>query len=441
MLPHLRTSPGHATPDQTARRGQKEMKVASQDESFRADRPYDAAPAALPRGTNQSGMRAHNERLVLTLVRGHGALAKSDIARMTGLSAQTVSVIMRGLEQDGLLQRGEPIRGRIGQPSVPMSLNPEGAFFLGLKVGRRSADLILTDFLGRIRGARRQVYRYPTPDAVVGFVAEAWPALAASLPAGQRDRITGMGVAIPFQLWNWVAILGAPQSEMDAWRSRDLGPELAALTGLPVYVQNDATSACGAELVFGTGVGSGERPKDFLYFYFGTFIGGGLVVNGQLFLGRSGNAAGVGPMQVAGPDGRPQRLLDLASMSVLAEAMERAGEPSDHLWEQNARWEVSDAVLSPWMDGAAAALAQATLAAAALVEIEAVVIDGWMPAAIRAEITRRTAAAFDRLDHAGITPPVIREGTVGPDARALGAAAIPLSQRYLIDQNALARDG
>ena len=69
------------------------------------------------RGSNQSGMRAHNERLVLSLLRQHGALAKSDIARITGLSAQTVSVIMRALEQDGLLMRGEPVRGRIGQPS------------------------------------------------------------------------------------------------------------------------------------------------------------------------------------------------------------------------------------------------------------------------------------------------------------------------------------
>ncbi len=389
------------------------------------------------RGTNQSGMRAHNERLVLSLVRSHGALAKSDIARMTGLSAQTVSVIMRGLEQDGLLARGEPVRGRVGQPSIPMSLAADGAFFFGLKVGRRSADLILIDFLGRTRAARRRTYRYPTPDAVTGFVAEALPALTAGLPAGGRDRITGMGVAIPFQLWNWITIIGAPQSEMDAWRDRDIAAELADLAGLPVYVQNDATSACGAELVFGTG----ERPKDFLYFYFGTFIGGGLVMNGQLFLGRTGNAAGVGPMPIVGPDGRMKRLLDVASMWVLAEAMDRAGHASDHLWEQHQHWRVPDSILFPWMDAAAEGLAQATLAAAALVEMEAIVIDGWMPEAVRAEITRRTEAAFLRLDLAGIEPPAIRQGTVGADARALGAAAIPLSQRYLIDQNAPAREG
>ena len=393
--------------------------------------------AAALRGTNQSGMRDHNERLVLSLVRRHGALAKSDIARMTGLSAQTVSVIMRQLEQDGLLERGEPVRGKVGQPSVPMSLAAEGAFFFGLKVGRRSADLVLTDFRGRMRAARRRVYRYPSPDAVVGFVREAVPALAGELPPALRERIMGMGIAMPFQLWNWVSVLGAPQAEMDAWRSRDIGAELGEALGLPVYVQNDATSACGAELIFGTG----ERPKDFLYFYFGTFIGGGLVMNGQLFLGRTGNAAAVGSIQVPAPGGGTRRLIDLASMSVLAAAMEAAGETSDHLWSQHDRWEVSEAVLSAWLDQAAGALAQATLAAAALLEIQTVLIDGWMPVAVRAELVRRTEAALLRLDLAGIDPPVIREGTVGADARALGAAAIPLSQRYLIDQNVGQREG
>ena len=391
--------------------------------------------ATAPRGTNQAGMRDYNERLVLSLVRQHGALAKSDIARMTGLSAQTVSVIMRALEQDGLLLRGEPIRGKIGQPSVPMSLAADGAYFLGLKIGRRSADLVLVDFLGQVRSIHRRVYRYPSPDAVVGFVAEALPGLYRVLTGEQRERIGGMGVAMPFQLWNWVQALGAPQSEMDAWRDRDIQAELAAMTGVPVFVQNDATSACGAELVFGTG----ERPKDFLYFYFGTFIGGGLVLNSQLFLGRTGNAAGVGPLLVPGPDGKMRRLFDSASMAVLAGMMEEAGESSDHLWERPDHWNVSERLLRRWVELAAEGLAGAILSASALLELEAVLIDGWMPTSVRAMVTQRTQEALMKMDLSGITMPQVREGTVGAQARSLGAAAIPLSQRYLIDQNAAGR--
>ena len=389
------------------------------------------------RGSNQSGMRDHNERLVLSLVRQQSGLAKSDIARKTGLSAQTVSVIMRALEQDGLLLRGEPLRGRIGQPSIPMFLNPEGAFFLGLKIGRRSADLTLVDFMGRVRSTKRQVYRYPSPSAVVAFVAASLPEVTATLSPAERPRISGMGVAMPFQLWSWVQLIGAPLADMEAWRHADIQADLAAVTQLPVYVQNDATSACGAELVFGTG----ERPRDFMYFYFGYFVGGGLVLNGQLFLGRSGNAAGVGPMPVPGRDGKMDRLISAASMSTLAAAMEAAGESSDHLFQQHEHWNVSPQILSDWMDQAANGLAWAALTAASLLEIEAVMIDGWMPTEIRAEITRRTHAALHALDLDGIDPPVIREGSLGAQARALGAAAIPLSQRYLIDQNAAGREG
>ncbi len=389
-----------------------------------------SAETASLRGTNQSGMRVHNEKLVLSLVRSHGALAKSDIARMTGLSAQTVSVIMRALERDGLLERGEPVRGRIGQPSVPMSLAPDGAFFLGLKIGRHSADLTLIDFCGTIRATHRRTYAYPTPGTVVGFVSRAMPGVLKCLPPALHDRLTGLGVAMPYQLWNWVQELHAPQAEMDAWRGVDIQAELAAATGLPVHVQNDATSACGAELIFGTG----QRPRDFLYFYFGTFIGGGLVLNGQLFLGRTGNAAGVGPMPVPGVNGT-QRLFDVASLASLADRMTAAGEDPQHLWEQPDTWNISPALLAAWLDEASAGIAAASLSAATLLELEAILIDGWMPPAIRAEIVRRTGLALSGMDLAGVAVPQVREGTVGANARTLGAAAILLSQRYLLDQN------
>ena len=57
-------------------------------------------------------MRDQNERLVLSLVRQNGSLAKTEIARMTRLSAQTVSVIMRELEDEGLLLRQAPSAAR-----------------------------------------------------------------------------------------------------------------------------------------------------------------------------------------------------------------------------------------------------------------------------------------------------------------------------------------
>ena len=71
--------------------------------------PDDAAtptpPLLRPRGSNHVGMRQFNERVVLQAIRLNGSLPKAEIARRTGLSAQTVSVIVRQLEGDGLLVR------------------------------------------------------------------------------------------------------------------------------------------------------------------------------------------------------------------------------------------------------------------------------------------------------------------------------------------------
>ena len=180
-------------------------------------------------------MRAQNERLVLSLVRRHGALAKSEIARMTGLSAQTVSVIMRHLEADHLLRRGTPQRGRVGQPMVPLSLDPEGAFFIGVKVGRRSLDMVLVDFVGGIRRRSGASYAFPTPDRTIAWVIDEVRSCEALL--GERaGRIAGVGLAVPFELWVWAEEIGAPEAELAAWRGLDLRDALdrrPALPGLP----------------------------------------------------------------------------------------------------------------------------------------------------------------------------------------------------------------
>lgn len=395
------------------------------------DDPYGriAAPPP-PLGTNQSGMRARNERLILTLVRQQGEMAKSDLARLTGLSAQTVSVIMRALETDGLLLRGEPVRGRIGQPSIPMRLNPDGAFFLGLKLGRRSADLVLLDFLGQLRAAERLTYSWPTVAGVLDFVEQGHRRLVQSMAPGDRARVQGLGVAMPYRMWDWVGQIGAPEAAMQEWRAAgDLRARIEALTGLPVTVQNDATSACGAELIFGTG----ERPRNFLYFYFGTFIGGGLVIGGQLFQGTTGNAGSVGSMPIPLARGGMGSLIGAASLQTLADRMAAAGESADHIWQQAAEWRVSAPVLDAWATRAAEGIAWATLSATALLELDAVLIDGWMPAAVRADMVARVRRALGAMDGAGLVLPQVREGTVGPEARALGAAAVPLSHRYLVE--------
>ncbi len=371
-------------------------------------------------------MRAYNERLVLSLIRRSGPTSKAEIARLTGLSAQTVSVIMRALEADGLLKKGARVRGRVGQPSVPISLNAEGAFFLGLKVGRRSVALILTDFEGQVTRRSSDVYAHPTPAAVMEFARLALQDTLGSLAAEQRARVAGLGVALPFGMWEWEVAGG----DLSDWQGFDIETALAEVVDLPIFICNDTSAACGAELVFG----AQDKPRDFLYFYIGYFVGGGLVLDSKLYTGKSGNAGALGSMPLAGNAQR--QLVDVASLATLEAALRDAGETRRAPWSDPAAWDFSADILDPWLDSTAEALAQATRAAVCLIDFDTVLIDGSFPENIRAEIVARARHHLAALPLPGVTLPDLREGTVGSDARALGAASLPLSDRFLVDRDA-----
>ena len=388
------------------------------------------------RGSNQSGMRAYNERLALSLVRRHGSLTKTGLARMTGLSAQTVSVIMRSLEADDLLMRGEPIRGRVGQPSVPLSLNPEGAYFFGLKVGRRSADLVLVDFLGRATGHLRRSYAWPLPGDIIEFARRGIEDLVAGLAPPLRGRVAGLGVAMPFQLWNWADGMEVPPGGLDVWRETDLEAAIAAVSAYPVYLQNDATAACAAELVFG----EHQSRADFIYFYVGTFIGGGIVLNGGLYAGRTGNAGALGSMPVPGPDGELEQLIDQASIMVLERMLKEKGIDPSILWNSPDDWSGIEAEADAWVRIVARGLSRAIVSAISVIDFETAIIDGGLPRTYREAIARATRQEIDRLDLQGVTAPAVLTGTIGPIARALGAASLPLFGKYLIDHRTLARE-
>ena len=161
-------------------------------------------------GADQAGLRLYNERLILSLVRRFGQLSKVEVARLTGLSVQSTTAIMNRLHGEGLLRREAPLRGSVGQPTIPMSLEPNGAFSIGLKIGRRSCALVLVDFCGRVRRRIAAAFAYPTPEAVLAFVAAELPALLGDLTLAERGRIAGVGVATPFELWKWAEEIGAP---------------------------------------------------------------------------------------------------------------------------------------------------------------------------------------------------------------------------------------
>src|SRR5271154_186780 len=362
-------------------------------------------------GANQAGVRLYNERLLLSLVRRFGPVSKIEVARLTGLSVQSTSAIMNRLQAEGLLKREAPLRGRVGQPTIPMSIDPEGAYSFGLKVGRRGCDLVLVDFRGAICQRAYRAYSFPTPIMILDFVRDSLPSLASSLSPAQKRRIVGLGVAAPFQLWSWESEIGAPQGAMNAWRHFDAESEIAAVCPYPTTLCNDATAACAAEFFFGRC----WRYRDFLYFFIGEFLGGGLVLDGALRPGRTGNAAALGsmPFMAKSDVGAVTQLMACASIYRLERRLEAAGIDASSISATPESWSEFGVQLDDWIEETASALAYAMVAAISVIDFEAIVIDGALPATVRERLTARTAQIFAGLDRRGLSDVDIVSGSIG----------------------------
>lgn len=384
-------------------------------------------------GVNHAGLRAHNERLILSLLRRHGALSKAEITRLTGLSAQTISVINRALEDEHFVQRGDPVRGKVGQPSVPMTLDPDGAYSIGLRIGRRKVDLAVMDFVGAIRDQVTLTYPYPTPARILSFVEANLPKLVKSItPVGAEERIVGVGIGAPFQMYNWLDRLGAPQEQMNQWRDFDLTAAVQQLTGLPATLVNDASCACVAEQT----IGAGRRLEDFAYFYIGSFIGGGVVMNGMLQTGATGNAGAFGPLPSPTKANENAKLIDTASLFQLERQLKEAGIDGDSIWRDTSDWSRFEPHLSDWLKPTALALANAIVTVCAVIDFPCVVIDGAFPASVRAEMVGEVNRAMQAVNTDGVVVPEIIEGEAGQEARVIGASMLPILAYFDADRPA-----
>ena len=385
-------------------------------------------------GLTQRGIRAHNERLVLSLLLRHGALPGAELARRAGLSPPTVSGILRGLEADGLLERGAPLRlrGRVGKPSVPMRVAPGGAFAHGLKIGRRSADLLLIDLAGRVRLEDRLTYASPEPATILRFLAEGLARQRARMGADEARRVCGIGVAAPFELWNGHDGPEGTAATFPGWEAVDVRAAVEGLSGLPVSLMNDATAACRAEHVHGRG----REFADYAYFFVGAYVGGGIVLNHSVFEGRRRNAGALGSLRSEGPRGEALQLVDTASIHLLERRLREAEVDPAIVWAMPQDWTPILRHVEPWLAQTARELARAALSTCAVIDFEAVLIDGAFPPAIRDALVARIRRTMEHQDRRGLIAPRIEAGSIGADARGIGAACAPILSQFLLDANA-----
>ena len=228
--------------------------------------------------------RTHNRALVLQRLFHDGPVSRAELARSTGLTKVTVSDLVAGLVDEGLISElGLPSEERVGKPGKPgMLVGLRTDAFQIVAVDLADAELMhgaVVELTGRILERRSAPVAGRTGEAATRAVLD----LCRELVAAATAPVLGVGVGSPGVIDSEGVVRQAPNRH---WYDLPLAQHLEDALGVPVHVANDANTACLGEYTCGGGAGSG-----LLVLTIGEGVGAGLVLDGALLQGH-GYAAG-----------------------------------------------------------------------------------------------------------------------------------------------------
>lgn len=239
--------------------------------------------------------RAHNRALVLQTLYHSGAMSRADLARETGLTRVTISVLVAEIIADGIVvELGVREAVGPGKPPIFIDINRAGYQIIGLDLSGSAT------FVGAVLSLdgdvleRREVPIPPSADGAATY--EATLELARTLVAAADRQLLGIGIGTPGVVRPDGVVLSSPNL---GWTDFPLEATLAADLDLPVLVRNDANAAALAEYTFG------DAEADFMLIKIGRGIGAGLIVGSQAIFGGRFAAGEIGHV-VVGDDPGPQ---------------------------------------------------------------------------------------------------------------------------------------
>ncbi|NPT53786.1 ROK family transcriptional regulator [Paraburkholderia elongata] len=382
-------------------------------------------------GSNSVNVRRYNERLLLQALRRAGQASKADLARLANLTSTAVGSIITSLSKAKLIEfTGRRLDGQRGQPASMIRLDPRGAFGIGVRLDRTSMETVLVNFAGEVLGRRAHDTVLPHPATVLEIVLRDIHELSQLLSPEERERLSGVGIAQPYNLGSWLRELCLPPDTFRAWDEMDFPSELGRAQSLPVFSENDGNAAAIAELFYGCG----RQCDDFIYLFLGPAIGGGIAIDGDCLRGVSGNAGDIGVMPVppsrlpsaSQPTGQWDILLARASLNALTRHLRYSGESIEN------RASLEDCIarglptVDEWIDDCIDALAPALRATLCVLDVPVVVIDADVDSGLLDTLMKRLRTALVATAPEARGTPELMRGTFGSDAGAIGAATLPM---------------
>jgi predicted NBD/HSP70 family sugar kinase len=390
------------------------------------DRPFTARHSYLF-GSIAKGISfelTDRERWLLALLRKLAPCSRAVLIKASGLSGPAIFRATEDLATKGYIEIGEAIAAGRGQPSNEVRLKENAAISLGVSVTSDFAQAAIMDLSGHICVTKDVT----APDMRLDAILEATKVF---LNEQMRDHfvgstLTGIGLAVAgFFIGDGQKLNPVPQ--LDDWAMVELAPIWEAHFGVPVIVENIASAAAVGESL----VGAGQRFNSFGYVNFAFGFGGGVVLDGRLWRGKSGNAGEFAA--ILGAAGAFVPTLESLRLH-LNDQGENIASLLDLLsWLEQHAHNV-DAWGAPWIKKASHSIALLAEILNGCVDVDALVLGGRLPFFLASKIAER--ASQQQLENRkpvrrGHERPImeITAAEVSGQSAVIGAAALPLTAR------------
>ncbi|MDX3924318.1 MAG: ROK family transcriptional regulator [Shinella sp.] len=390
--------------------------------------------ASSPRRIRQS-----NEIAALQALHRSGRLSRADLARMLNLNRSSSGHIIAELTSAGLVrevaeERPErPSYGRAGRPGVMLELVPDAVFFIGVEIGVEHIATVQIDLQANIVSTSSEAFKGPSV-SVEAAVERAIELALKPIPREALGRCEGFGISTPSQMDRNGNVHFAP---LLGWRNVNLveltRPRLPVR--VPVLAENDANA-----FAIGATYGNGDvQPGVTLFIVLESGVGGGIVVDGNLFRGANGLAGEIGHLHMTGEPGRGRNLEQLIGLENILAEYRKVSNHDDPRLEQflsdvRDRAPSAVAIAEEW----AKSLAYALVQICRIIDADRIVLGGSV-AALYPLVAARVAAHIQTAQESSFPVPTIALNETASGS-AFGAACM-LHQRYLsLESNRFSED-
>ncbi len=243
--------------------------------------------------TSVEQIKFANRQAVLNLFRGNNLLSRTIVAKETGLSKATISRILSEMLAEGLVEEVRTSGAGVGRPRIMLRLVSRTRYAVGVELSSSVLRIILTDLNARpIRQRIPPVYNQKI-DAIVESLSREVEDLCQDIP---DEQLFGVGVAVPGIVNPSTGVVTMESQE--GWQDIPLASQLSNLIGKHVILSNRTQAATWGEKWYG----DSNQVADLLYVRLGSSVEAGMIIAGQLHLGKMYTSGAIGHMTLD-PDG------------------------------------------------------------------------------------------------------------------------------------------